>query len=247
MYTHEYSQREEINMSKGIDDLKDWAMHNVRLISILPSNKNLPVDTKLTDVLEHDVDERYFLSEEQTNKLLSDYQFSDTHQGGVMTTRHKITKETDISHSLMARDYKGIGNQEMTAVKTIQPVLTPDRINKRQNGRRFKEDGEPMFTLTSQDRHGIAIREATKKGCSEANEGDADNCQGVVTKVYGSTQKNAAITDGDISPTLTSSMGTGGGHVPMPEFDNLRIRKLTPLECFRLQGFTDEQFYKAKN
>lgn len=25
------------------------------------------------------------------------------------------------------------------------------------------------------------------------------------------------------------------------------IRKLTPLECFRLQGFTDEQFYKAKN
>src|SRR5699024_2678138 len=71
--------------------------------------------------------------------------------------------------------------------------------------------------------------------------------QGVVTKVYGSTQKNAAITDGDISPTLTSRMGTGGGHVPMPVFDNLRIRKLTPLECWRLHGFTDEQFYKAKN
>src|SRR5699024_9247226 len=29
--------------------------------------------------------------------------------------------------------------------------------------------------------------------------------------------------------------------------DGLRIRKLTPLECWRLQGFTDEQFYKAKN
>ncbi|MCQ9353570.1 DNA cytosine methyltransferase, partial [Corynebacterium sp. 209RC1] len=28
---------------------------------------------------------------------------------------------------------------------------------------------------------------------------------------------------------------------------DLRIRKLTPLECWRLQGFTDEQFYKAKN
>ena len=24
------------------------------------------------------------------------------------------------------------------------------------------------------------------------------------------------------------------------------IRKLMPLECWRLQGFTDEQFYKAK-
>ena len=27
----------------------------------------------------------------------------------------------------------------------------------------------------------------------------------------------------------------------------LRIRKLTPLECWRLMGFTDEDFYKAKN
>lgn len=37
------------------------------------------------------------------------------------------------------------------------PVLTPDRLEKRQNGRRFKEDGEESFTLTSQDRHGVAI------------------------------------------------------------------------------------------
>ncbi len=28
---------------------------------------------------------------------------------------------------------------------------------------------------------------------------------------------------------------------------NGRIRRLTPLECFRLQGFSDEYFYKAKN
>lgn len=41
--------------------------------------------------------------------------------------------------------------------KVAIPVLTPDRAEKRQNGRRFKEDGEPMFTLTAQDRHGVAI------------------------------------------------------------------------------------------
>ena len=57
------------------------------------------------------------------------------------------------------------------------PTLTPDREEKRQNGRRFKEDGEPAFTLNTQDRHGI--------------------------------------------------------------FDGTRIRKLTPLECERLQGFPD--------
>ncbi|MES5415865.1 DNA (cytosine-5-)-methyltransferase, partial [Enterococcus mundtii] len=30
--------------------------------------------------------------------------------------------------------------------KIVVPVLTPDRFEKRQNGRRFKEDGEEMFT-----------------------------------------------------------------------------------------------------
>lgn len=41
--------------------------------------------------------------------------------------------------------------------KVAIPVLTPDRIEKRQNGRRFKENGDPMFTLTAQDRHGVGI------------------------------------------------------------------------------------------
>ena len=64
------------------------------------------------------------------------------------------------------------------------PVLTPDRINKRQNGRRFKEPNDPMFTLTGQDRHGVMIKD-------------------------------------------------------------YKIRKLTPKECFRLQGFPDEYFERA--
>ena len=53
------------------------------------------------------------------------------------------------------------------------PVLTPERANKRQNGRRFKEDGEEAFTLTGQDRHGVAVevREATKRGYSVARGG----------------------------------------------------------------------------
>ena len=55
------------------------------------------------------------------------------------------------------------------------PVLTPDRTGKRQNGRRFKENGEPMFTLTGQDRHGVMIKEATAKGYTEAHEGDSIN------------------------------------------------------------------------
>ena len=52
--------------------------------------------------------------------------------------------------TLLARDYK---DPQRVAI----PVLTPDRAAKRQNGRRFKEDGEESFTLTAQDRHGVAV------------------------------------------------------------------------------------------
>ena len=69
-----------------------------------------------------------------------------------------------------------------------KPCLTPDRTQKRQNGRRFKEDGEDSFTLTGQDKHGVLL--------------DDGRC--------------------------------------------IRIRRLTPKECFRLQGWTDDYFEKAQ-
>jgi len=54
-------------------------------------------------------------------------------------------------------------------VKIAIPVLTPDRMEKRQNGRRFKQNGEPAYTLTRQDRQGIfdgkIIRALTPREC----------------------------------------------------------------------------------
>ena len=46
-----------------------------------------------------------------------------------------------------------------------------------------------------------------------------------------------------ISPCLKTP--SGGGAIPMIE-DGKRIRKLTPKECFRLQGWTDSYFEKAQ-
>lgn len=42
-----------------------------------------------------------------------------------------------------------------------------------------------------------------------------------------------------VFPTLTANMGSGGHNVPIIR-DKKGIRKLTPRECFRLQGFSDE-------
>lgn len=74
--------------------------------------------------------------------------------------------------------------------KIAIPVLTPDRVEKRQNGRRFKDDGEPMFTLTSQDRHGVAIdplevlrNVRTEYGKEVTNTLDTSCNQGIFVKV----------------------------------------------------------------
>lgn len=69
-----------------------------------------------------------------------------------------------------SRGIKGYQGSTSVAI----PVLTPERPEKRQNGRRFKDDGDPSFTLTSQDRHGVAveIREATKSGHATARGGE---------------------------------------------------------------------------
>ena len=46
------------------------------------------------------------------------------------------------------------------------------------------------------------------------------------------------IAEDGIVQTLSSRMGTGGGNVPMVE-EKMIVRRLTPLECERLQGFPD--------
>lgn len=120
-------------------------------------------------------------------------------------------------------------------MKIAIPVLTPDRQNKRQNGQRMKGPNEPMFTLTTQYRHGVAlIREATQKGYCEAESGDSINLA-----VPGSETRRGRVGKG-IANTLDTSCNQG-------IFDGCRIRRLTPRECWRLQGVPDFLFNLAKS
>ena len=141
-----------------------------------------------------------------------------------------------------------------TGPKIAIPVLTPDRAEKRQNGRRFKEDGEPMFTLTGQDRHGVAVevKEATKQGYAECRVG----IDSVNLAVPGSKTRRGRVGK-EIANTLDTSCNQG---IFVKVSDELivyavwyekyqcyiAIRKLTPKECFRLQGWSDDYFEKAQ-
>lgn len=79
----------------------------------------------------------------------------------------------------------------------------------------------------------LKIKEATKKGYTEAYEGDS------VDLSYPNSRGRVGH---QVAHTLTTSPKMGG--VIMKD-DEPRIRKLTPKECYRLMGFDDEDFYKA--
>ena len=124
-------------------------------------------------------------------------------------------------------------------------VLTPDRENKRQNGRRFKECGEPAFCLNTQDKHGVylcacdtcefalRIKNATAAGYAEAHCGDSINLAFPDSKT-----RRGRVSKGH-AQTLDTSCNQG---VPL---GCGCIRKLTPRECWRLQGFSDDMFDRA--
>ncbi|SFS05851.1 DNA cytosine methyltransferase [Anaeromicropila populeti] len=124
---------------------------------------------------------------------------------------------TDTARCLTARYTAGMVNRMAmnSAVLEVYPVLTPQRLEKRQNGRRIKDNGEPMFTLTGQDRHGILLyKSVTKEGEPVLK------IKNIIRQEY-QGKKEAVIKQG-------------------------RIRRLTPKECFRLQGFPDSLFEKAQ-
>ena len=138
--------------------------------------------------------------------------------------------------------------------KIAIPVLTPDRLQKRQNGRRFKENGEPMFTLTSQDRHGIVIagrlpsarQQSSRVYATEGLAPTLSTMQGgdqepkIIQKARGYNNGGSH----SISPTLSSHSWHENNFLQIK--DSFRIRKLTPRECWRLQGFPDWAFDRAK-
>jgi len=233
---------------------------------------------RLIDVLEKEVDEKYYISQEKVDCLINNKNESEVgwikkSEQGEQHQSNTVYSPTGLARTIMACDYK-------EPMKVAIPCLTPERLEKRQNGRRFKENGEPMFTLTGQDRHGILVKEATKKGFAIAKEGDSINisqpnsktrrgrvgeqiantlltgCEQVVVEPkveqignimangsWGNPQIGRIYSSKGLSPTLDTC--PGGGHEPKI-LENLRIRKLTPLECWRLMGFSDEDFYKAK-
>lgn len=83
----------------------------------------------------------------------------------------------------------------------------------------------------------VEIKNATKSGATPAMIGDG------IDTAYPSSNTRRGRVQKEACNTITTH-GTAG---VLMDTSPVRIRKLTPKECWRLQGFTDEQFNKVQH
>ena len=182
----------------------------------------------------------------------------------------KFEREIDVANTLLARDYKGFGNQAMNAIIDnfnnkvairqatkkgyieceIGGVADLSYPNSKTRRGRVQDGGNICPTLTATETDICRIESVNefdnrpkerffRQALDTFNDSDAE---------YGNTIDafNKRVNKSGYSPTLTTRP-EGFKTAILPVTNDIRIRKLTPKECFRLMGFSDENFEAAEN
>ena len=235
---------------------------------------------RLKDVLEENVDEKFYISEDKVQRFLTNLNNEDAllYDACQVKREGKSREYNDFCPTLTARDYKDPrlvndnvvkqvgniskyeGNWKNPQVGRIystdgcSPTLNTcgggshepkivqlGNVNpsgKGMNGNVFDENGlAPTLTTNKGEGNKITIRQATKKGYIECELGGVADLSYPESK----TRRGRVQENGQICPTITATE-TGVCRIESP----IRIRKLTPKECFRLMGFSDENFEAAE-
>lgn len=226
--------------------------------------KSIPLKLKLKDLLEDEVDEKYYLSDKQVECLSSEKVYENGYVRGKQFKKNinpELSTTITASSSDRASDTfvaEKIGYLEKgTGMHQSNTIWNSESVIPTLNASDYKE---PLK---------IAIKNATKKGYLEATVGDGIDISSRMEHHRGTVQK-------DKSQTLTTSceVGTIVGTYQYAKSDNfmkgkdrfqegkevsdtiqtqpkegivdsdLRIRKLTPRECGRLMGVKDEDIDK---
>lgn len=190
--------------------------------------KEVHLEKRLKDVLETDVDEKYFLSEKMVNGLLNkptakQYPFKphskeDSHSSCLTARYFKmgatdpyIKEEIEVGTWRTHDDGKGFRATEDNNCPTI-----PARA--REDG-----SGQPVIKISS----------ATSKGYEEATNEDSRNLSNPHSKT-----RRGRVGKG-VAQTLDTSCNQG-------IYNGYRIRRLTPLEVFRLMDFPDSHIENCR-
>ena len=249
-----------------------------------------PLKLTLKDMLEKNVDEKYFLSKDKIKSIANwkaqqdplkdidkEKKISPTltargageeHSGMVL-----INEDVEFSDSIPIKEATKKGcslarvvvGEEKKVYACASRGRDPKEPNNRSKGANLQQrievgSSEVSNTITTVQKDSLLLEEYL--GTFNYNESDkfiGDSSREQLGAEYistlrtshqdgviiGSTQKHASVREDGVVPSLTSAMGMGGGQIPMHNYD-LRIRKLTPKECWRLMGFDDIDFENAK-
>lgn len=206
----------------------------------------IPLEMKLKDVLERDLDEKYYLSDNKVKTL----KFSDISKTIRSSRRRSLDRNSG--------DIVKIGDLDIKGQDLIRRVYDPGGVSptlstmqggnrqpkvmivaSRGRGENNEQHLEPRSdgvtnTITSvQKDNYVAIKTANKAGYDLATDGDG------IDLAYPDSKTRRGRVGHGVSKTLPTSDSQG-------VMDGYRIRKLTPLECWRLMGFDDADFYKAE-
>lgn len=259
-----------------------------------------PLKLKLKDILENNVEEKYYLTEKGIGRLIR--------------RNNKLLKDKEnpnVSSCIVAGYYKMSGdqNQYITDNNKVNRItgLYDNGKEKHQAGSIYNTNGLSP-TLTTMDKGGnkkpyILVREATNIGYTKAMEGDSINIsypnsttkrgrvgkeisQTILTspnigtlletpkpiclnngtkqpsvqdRIYDTEGISTAITASQFRPSIAEKSSNETNSIDISINKNspatlisedgkhlMRIRKLTPLECWRLMGFDDSDFTKVQ-
>lgn len=163
---------------------------------------------KLKDILEKEVDDKYYLSEKMKDYILDN---NDSQKGTKWEGRaDNDVLNANVAHALSVR---GAGGSQRAGVSNF--II--DDMNEEIKVKDLK----------------LKIKNATKKGYDLAVEGDSINLQ------YPNSKTRRGRVGHQVSQTVMANDNMG-------VIENLKIRKLTPRECWRLMGFLDEEYERAE-
>ena len=171
----------------------------------------------------------------------------------------EYVKDIDSAHTLLARDYKGFGNETANAVLVKQATKKgyiecdiggvadlsfPESKTRRG---RVQDDGHTSPTITATET-GVCRIESTENISHAAWKQQMyarfiEDADGYVSGVHTNQSKSFGYKPPlkEVSRTLKANAYDAG------VVQGIRVRKLTPKECFRLMGFSDEAFDAAQS
>lgn len=215
---------------------------------------------RLKDLLENEVEEKYYLSKEIQNRFISKL------EGENIVGRLPNGNNTNFSNDMVFGINNNIGTLKATDYKDPKKILCG--IDKSYNNPELIENAN---CITAREDRGISNRKAEGTAVIETNRciqtGDLnyynfdtmnrvyskDGISPTLQTLQGGNRQPKILEDfysnrdvreyTDYSPTLRSERNG----LKVVDNSSFKIRKLTPKECWRLMGFNDECFDKAKS